>query len=654
MKTTALTIVATFAASLALAGCEDPTVAQRAAAQDQIDQAAESIELAANRASLDRVAAAEDLRSAGRRANSVPNATDAQQQAAAGLVATATTQAALLELARAAQLESANRASRSLALALTRVADEVNLRLEANKNAGLDANAGALAQVYSQATAQSDALAAAHRSMEAAVDASKSERDAAIEQAQELMIVAEEIRQRGLSAPRGQAMVIAQEAGDKRDEARAIQSQASASTVEANARQVELRLAAGLAASASRQAEALSQALASLKKMQSNFDLSSAQATEVISNLAETVQSLSTGSDSLTHPELTGCYERALADLDAAESSARRSGTAASAVNAVLSARARALLARGEGEFQTALLLNSLAGSPSIGSASDSLSDDANKALAKAQASTKEALEVYSLLKDALANGSGGSAATIALQVTVDRAVTTIQLPSFDIPAATSRKVATAPAAPSARNEAAPSDAGDDASSGPPCATIEALAAFISSIAKSPENALRIDECLIAQTAGGKTLRAMVFEAPKAMATLQIAMKAKFQSDNLGPLAAMAEQSIEATPSDVTDESATLSVGGARGAMPFQAVNADGGWKLDLDGTADTMGAPMMMQLSMAGKMVKGLIDSINAITAQMESGELDSSSAVQAALGEAMQELMQKMGGGAPSPEGP
>ncbi|MSR69523.1 MAG: hypothetical protein EXS17_04175 [Phycisphaerales bacterium] len=658
MKHSSITVVVTLAASLVIAGCEDPTIAQRDAAQAKINQAAESIALAAQRASLDRVAAAEDLRAAGRTAQSISNASDAQQQAAAGLVATATTQAALLELARAAQLESANRASRSLALALTRVADDMSLLLESQKENGLDASAAALTQVQTLASAQSTALSAAHGSIEADVAALKARHDEALAQAQELLIAAEDLRQTGLSAGRGQIMVIAQQAGEKRDEARVMQTQASQSSVDAAARQVELRLAAGVAQSASRQAAAISNALTSIQAMQSSFDKTAAQGTEVISNLRETIETLRTATDSREHPELTGCYERALADLESAESSARRSGTAASAVNTVLSTRARALLSRGEGEFQTALLLNSLSGSPSMAAASNALGDDAQKALTKAQASTKEALEVYAALKEALANGSGNNAAVTALQATIDRVVTKLKVPTFEISAedisadADAKKSATKSAKKSA-SSVRPDSEGAATSAGPPCASADALVAFISSLSTQPANALRIDECLIAKTAGGKALQAALFAAPKAMATLQNAMKAKFQMDDLGPISAMGAQSIAASAADVTANSATISVGGAQGSLPFQAVNVDGDWKLDLDATADAMAGAMLMQITMMGKMVGGLINSINEITKNLESGELDSLAATQEALTAAMQSLMSGMTGGAPSPDG-
>lgn len=653
MKRHTLIIVATFAASLVIVGCEDPTIGQRDAAQAQINEAAESIALAARRASLDRVAAAEDLRAAGRRANTISNASQAQQQAAAGLVATAATQAALLELARAAQIESANRASRSLALALTHVADDMNLLLQAQKESGLEAAASALGQAQSMASAQSAALASAHGALETDVAALKSRHDASLAQAQEILVAAEELRQSGLSAPRGQIMVIAAQAGEKRDEARVMQSQAAQSSVEATARQGELRLAANSALSASRQSDAVTTALESIQEMQSSFDKTAAQGTEVISNLSESVQSIVAATDSLKHPELTGCYERALADLEAAESSARRSGTAASAVNSVLSMRARALLARGEGEFQTALLLNSLSGSPSIGAAAGSLGADAQKALAKAQASTTEALEVYSALKEALANGSNGSKEVAALSATIDRAVATLKVPTFEISAAAE---VTKPAVRIEKSASSASDGESAAavdSSGPPCTSADALAAFIASTATQPRNALRIDECLIAQSPGGKGLQTAIFDAVKAMGALKLAMTDKFRSDDLGPISAMSGGSLETTVSDATDESATIAVGGERGSIPFHAVNSDGAWKLDLDATAESMDGAMLMQLSMAGKMVGKLVDAINETTAKVESGELDSLEAVQSALAAAMQAMMRSLGGGAPSPDG-
>ncbi len=653
MKQHAFTIVVTLVASFLITGCEDPTIAQRDAAQVQINQAAESIALAARRASLDRVAAAEDLRAAARTAKAISNASQAQQQAASGLVATAITQAALLELGRAAQVESANRAGRSLALALTHVADDMNLLLEAQKESGLEATAAALGQAQSMVTAQSSALASAQGSIERDLAELRARHDESLSQAQELLLAAEELRQNGLSAPRGQIMVLAAQAGEKRDEARVMQTEAAQHGVDATARQGELRLAARAAQGASRQADAISSALDSIKAIQSSFDKSAAQGTEVISNLRESIESLVAATDSLKHPELTGCYERALADLESAESSARGSGTATSAVNNVLATRARALLVRGEGEFQTALLLNSLSGSPSLGAASDGFGADAQKALAKAQASTTEALAVYSALKEALANGSSDNSAVTALQATIDRAVATLKVPSFEIAPEEAPKKAANPSAKSASSATEGESVEAAGAAGPPCASAQALAAFIASTPLQPSNALQIDACLISKTPGGKGLGAAIFEAPKAMAKLQIAMKAKFQSDNLGLLSAMGGQALVATVSDVTADSATIAVGGAGGSIPFQAVKSGGAWKLDLDATAEAMDGAMLMQLSMAGKMVGKLIDGIKGITAQIESGELDSIESVQTALTAAMQSMMEGMGGGAPSPDG-
>lgn len=651
MKHTAFTIVATLAASLVIAGCEDPTIAQRDAAQVQINDAAESIALAARRASLDRVAAAEDLRAAGRRANSISNASAAQQQAAAGLVATATTQAALLELARAAQLESANRASRSLALALTHVADDMNLLLQAQRESGLEAAAAALGQAQSMVNAQSSALTSAHGTLESDVAALKARHDASLAQAQEILIAAEELRQSGLSAGRGQIMVIAAQAGEKRDEARVIQSEAAQSSVEATARQGELRLAASVAQSASRQAEAVTSALESIKEMQSSFDKSAAQGTEVIANLRESVEVIVAGTDSLKHPELTGCYERALADLESAESSARRGGTAASAVNNVLSMRARALLARGEGEFQTALLLNSLSGSPSMGALSGALGEDAQKALTKAQASTTEALEVYATLKEALANGPSNNNEVAALSTTIERVVTTVKMPTFEISTDAAPKKATAQIEKSASSpsDGEPSAAVD--SPGPPCASADALAAFIASTSTQPSNAIRIDECLIALTPGGKQLQSAIFDAVKAMGALQLAIKDKFPKSDLAPTGLLGPGSLETVVSDATEESATIAIGGARGSIPFQGVNSDGEWKLDLDATAESMDGAMLMQLSMAGKMFQKLVDAINETTAKIQSGELDSAESVQAALQDATKAMMGGLGGGGGPP---
>ena len=659
MKRTSILSICSLSALLVSSACEDPSVAMQDNAAKQIREGGEKMAQVAHQASIDRVAAAEEMRNAGSRLANVPGASETQKKVAASLSANASTQAALLEIGKADQIESTNISSRMLANGLLQVVDDIHVILAAQDTEGIANETKAIQPNLAKALNEQRE----HESQQSVLNSKladlRSVNEVALADAQTLLAEAEEIRIRGLRAQRGEISVLAEEAGRKRDEARASQTTAEDADVTATAQESVLRLRTGEALSAQRRAQAFQGALDVLSKLASNQNATDTQENTISDALKVSILKLVAASNPDEDLELKGCYERTFSDLENADAAARRSGPKNSSLFSIAAARARALLMRGQGEFQQALLFRSLAMSPSMGQSEDGFKGKADAWLAKAQASTKEAIDAYTALQEVLANSGSESPSKLALVVTVERALK-VAMPTFNVataaPAESVNKDETA--APSEEpaetaSKEAPATTSENASMAFPFATVEDLAAFFGSPKRDPELTARIDEILIATTPEGKDLATTAFGAVQAIGKLQVAMQEKFGSSNLGPLSAMIGKGSNVTISDATEKTATIDIKSAQGALSFQAALTDNGWKLDLDTTATQMDESMKAQMSAAGAMMGTLTQGLSQVTERIENGQLKSAQAVQGALMMAMQKLMGGMGGpGAGGPQ--
>ena len=652
MKRTSILSICSLSALLVSSACEDPSVAMQDNAAKQIREGGEKMAQVAHQASIDRVAAAEEMRNAGSRLANVPGASETQKKVAASLSANASTQAALLEIGKADQIESTNISSRMLANGLLQVVDDIHVILAAQDTEGIANETKAIQPNLAKALNEQRE----HESQQSVLNSKladlRSVNEVALVDAQTLLAEAEEIRIRGLRAQRGEISVLAEEAGRKRDEARASQTKAEDADVTATAQESVLRLRTGEALSAQRRAQAFQGALDVLSKLASNQNATDTQENTISDALKVSILKLVAASNPDEDLELKGCYERTFSDLENADAAARRSGPNNSSLFSIAAARARALLMRGQGEFQQALLFRSLAMSPSMGQSEDGFKGKADAWLAKAQASTKEAIDAYTALQEVLANSGSESPSKQALVLTVERALK-VAMPTFNMAVASqaesvNKDETVAPSETPAETDSkeAPATTSGNASMVFPFATVEDLAAFFGSTNRDPAATARIDELLVATTQEGQALATTAFGAVQAIGKLQVAMQEKFGSSNLGPLSAMIGKGSNVTISDATEKTATIDIKSAQGALSFQAALTDNGWKLDLDKTATDMDETMKAQMSAAGAMMGTLTQGLSQVTERIENGQLKSAQAVQGALMMAMQKLMGGMGG--------
>lgn len=633
-------------ATLTLA-CEDPAVAQRKDAEKKLAEASAGIVRAAQQAGVDRVAAAEDLRSAAARAQGISGATAAQQETASALVATARTQAALLELGRLNQIESANRANRSLALGLLRAADAMHSHVSAHHKQLVTPAIGEFAPLSAAAQGASRDLAESQRELESQISALKEANGSAMAEAESRLAEAEETRQRGLQAGPGEITLIAEEAGRQRDGARELQTRAASGEVDLVERESSLRLHSSDAESARRHAESIARAIAALEALADQYDAASIEGGAVISNLRETITSLVTMTDPSKNEGWTSGVERLAGDLDAAESAAGQVPGAAKTNVAV--ARARALLAQSEATFQHALLLHYLASGETLSSTAAALDSEAGRLLSKAREQATAAIDGYTAVKEALSASAEPKAEVVALALTIDRAIAMIGSPSFDVrerAAAPSKVTSASEPTDTAATEPEAGDSGDVPL--PPFGSAQDLAAFLTRSGSAPEALVRIDGAFFAKGPDGQAMEAMTVGLAKGMAALQLAMKAKFGSASLGPamdqMAAQASGTAEV--SDATDSEATITFATPMSSISYKAVKTDDGWKVDLDATTEAMPEAERSQLTAATAMMAPLAGVFADLAAKVESGELKSAQEVQFAMMRGMQGAMAPGGG--------
>lgn len=653
MMSTLFRLFAPLVATCLTIGCGDPEIAERDRAERQIREGGAKIAQAARLASTDRVAAAETLRAAASNLSRVSNATSAQKQAAAGLAAGALTQAALLEIGRADQLESENRAARSVAAGLLSVLDQLDLTVSLSSN---DSAAGDFGSELSAASAARSELEGQRAELETQVAALQDASADALARAQAILDEAEVIRQRAASAGPGEITQIAEEAAQQRD--LAIPLQAEASTAESNAlmQQSLLRIRTAEAAGAATRVEAIERAVESITRLGSSRERTARSSAEMAAEIGSRIDELLTTADPEADAGLVGCSERARQDLDNARSAAQLIGAQSSVGFQIQAALARSFLSKGQSEFQHAMLLHALSESDALRKSSGEYESKANAWLTKAQASTESAIEAYTELQSMLSSG-GESEAKRALGETVTRALQSITKPTFEVSAAATA-AATAPSAKAGTTDSASAEseapAADTApSAGPPFETVEALAAFMGDANRDPAAMAAVDEFTVAETDEGRQVANVLIAPMRSMGALQVAMRDKFGSANLGAMKAALGGGGPVSVIEATDSSATLELRSQMGALSMQAARTENGWKLDMDATSSAMPDQVRMQLTAAQAIVGPLLGAMDSIRQKVESGEISDAAGVQAALGMAMQRAMGGMRGGPPSSSG-
>ncbi|MFM7479882.1 MAG: hypothetical protein ACKO4V_01980 [Planctomycetota bacterium] len=637
----------TLVATCLTIGCEDPQIAERDRTERQIREGGAKIAQAARLASTDRVAAAETLRSAGSNLSRLSNATGAQKQAAAGLASGALTQAALLEIGRADQLESENRAARSVAAGLLSVLDQLHLAASLASN---DTAAGDFGSYLSDASAARSELDDQREQLEAQVATLQAAGADALARAQELLDEAEVIRQRAASAGPGEITQIAEEAAQQRDLAIPLQAEASTAESTAAIQQSLLRVRTAEAAGAATRVEAIERAVESLARLGALRERTAESSAEMAAEIGSRIDELLSAADPEADAGLTGCTERSQQDLENARNSSQLIGGQSSVSFQIQAAIARSLLNKGQSEFQHALLLHALAESEALRKKSGEYESKANSWLAKAQASTQSAIEAYTELQTMLSSG-GESEAKRALGETVTRALQSITKPTFEVsaaPATAKAAKAETSAEPSANAKSPPSDTASP--SGPPFDSAEALAAFMSDPNKDPAAMAAIDEFTVAETDEGRQIASILIAPMRSMGALQVAMRDKFGSANLGPMKAALGGGGQVSVVEATDSAATLEIRSQMGALTMQAARTDNGWKLDMDATHSAMPDQVRMQLMAAQGIIGPLLGAMDSVRQKVESGEISDAAQVQAALGMAMQRAMGGMRGGPPS----
>ncbi len=654
MKNSALLSICGSFALIVICSCDDQAFTPQNRTQTRIESGAVSIAEAAHRASLDRVAAAEELRAAAAPLAEIPSANAAQARAIASLRASALTQAAMLELGRASQLESANRSARALVSGYVRVIDEIQIVVSARASGGFGEQTSNIDAQVAGATSEQRTAQSAQEELAETVAALKTMNESAIADAQELLLEAEAIRVRVESAPLGQIAPIAEEAGRKRDEARARQVEAERGNLQLTLQEIELRKHTKDAEDAANRVKVLQQALATLTELEANIKSSSEKEGGVSSELQTTVLTLVASISSSASDTTGACYQRAATDLELAESLLAQGDRNEVSTIEIGAGRARSLIMRGEGEFQQALLFDSLAQSPSMNEKASNMAAEAAKWLLLAQTSTRDGIAAYKALQETLANSSAETSTGRALAKSIDRSLKNIRVPVLGAVGAIAASPepaaadATDAAAEPVASDTSPPAGEDGAAAGPPFNSAEALGEFLTRLDRDPESAARIDELLIATTPEGQDLAATVFGPAKAIGRVQLAMKTKFGTTELGALSAMVKQGPDATATvaDATDESAIINLEKGPIVLAFNATRTEQGWKLDLDATSTSMDQTLRSQLNAAGGMLGALIAGLDEVTAEIESGQIESAPAVQQAIMIRLQKAMSEMSG--------
>jgi hypothetical protein len=644
---------------LALGACtgEDPAVAERAAAQRRIDDAASKLASIAAQSSGDLKATAEQLRALGNQAQNVPGASPGQQAAAAGVAAAAVRQAGLLETAHARKLESANARARALAVRLASIAALAQAEADAHRNTGGGQPLPSLDDAQELASEAEQALAEVSEALQDA----QMRAEEATEAMAEANAEADALRIESLAADPRQAHRLIEQSATRREVAREAMERVQLAEVEAAAGESMQRMTELESESARRQATALAAALESLAELNSSFSARRSGASETVRTMQVRVMELLDSSDPASHQAFNESIRQATEDFERAASLAQR----ATPSGADRSAQASAAMARTSAEMSRALVHRTssdanlsharalLAVAMAPGASGDRAAmQQAQDSLAKATESHTKASEAYTSAQESLGR-SGESSSVRELRASLTASLGSMSAPSLDIP-----KAPEAPAKASAGGSRGSASASAPSApvevTDPPHATPEALVAYLSSdrLSKDPE-AMRA--VLLGKRPTAKPFLDAMVEMNGALMRFQQAMDSAFGksggglASSLGAATAFGGAGSEFTLISVDGNAGVIGQKGAMGPAAQLSIVLDGGaWKVDLD--------ELVMKAGPMGQMLPGMVGAfvpaIDGVTEEIKGGQIASASEAQRALQGAVQEAMARaMGGGMGGP---
>lgn len=643
---------------LALGACtgEDPAVAERAAAQRRINEAASKLASIAAQTSGDLKATADQLRSLASQMQSVPGASPGQQAAAATVAAGAVRQAGLLETANARRLEAANARARALAVRLASIAALAQAEADASAGTGGGQGMPSLDDAQELASQSDQALAEVN---EALRDAQMRNEEAA-QAMTEANAEADALRTESLSADPRQAHRLVEQSASRREVAREAMQRVQTAEAEATLGESVQRMRQLESESARRQATALAAALESLAELNASFSARRSGAAETVKTMQVRVIELLDTSDPATNEAFNQCIRQATEDFERAASLAQR----ATPPGADRSAQASAAMARTSAEMARALAHRThsdanlsharalLAVAMAPGAAGDrAVMQQAQDALAKATESHAKAGEAYTSAQESLGR-SGESSSVRELRASLTASLGAMAAPSLDIPKAPEEPAKSSSGG--SGNPVAASASGPVEVTDPPHATPEALVAYLSSgrLSKNPE-AMRA--VLLGKRPTAKPFLDAMIEMNGALARFEQAMETAFGKggagvgSTLGAATAFGGAGSEFTIVSVEGDSGVIGQKGAMGPAAQLSIRKDGGaWKVDLDELVMKAG-PMSQMLP---GMVKAFVPAIDGVTSEVKGGKISSAADAQRALQSAVQQAMaQAMSGGMGGP---
>ena len=647
------------APAIALCACigEDPSVAERAAAQRRIDDAASKLASIAAQTSGDLKATADQLRALASQVQSVPGASPGQQAAAAGVAAGAARQAGLLETAHARQIEATNARARALAIRLASIAALAQAEADAHQGASGGMPSSSLDSAQDLASQSEQALAEVNEALQEV----QTRAEEAAEAMAEANAEADALRTEALAADPRQAHRLIEQSAGRREAAIEAMERAQMAEAEATLGESMQRMTQLGSESARRQATALAAALESLTELNASFSARRSGAAETVRTMQVRVRELLDSSDPGAHEAFAASVRQATEDFERAASLAQRatpSGSDRSAQSSAAMARTSAEMARAlvhsmqsDANLSHARALLAVALAP--GAAGDqAVMQQAQDALARATESHSKAAEAYASAQESLGR-SGDSAPVRELRASLTASLGSMSAPSLDIPKAPEAPAKAASggarAAASASAPSAPVEVTD-----PPHASPEALVAYLSSgrLAESPE-AMRA--VLSGKRPTAKPFLDALIEMNGAMMRLTQAMEASFGkggaglASSLGAATAFGGAGTEFTIVSVDGDSGVISQRGAMGPAAQLSIRLDGGaWKVDLD--------ELVMKAGPMGQMLPGMVSAfvpaIDGVSERITGGQIASAADAERELQSALQQAMaQAMAGGMGGP---
>ncbi len=632
-------------------------MAERAAAQRRIDDAASKLASIAAQTSSDLKATADQLRSLANQMQSVPGASPGQQAAAAAVAAGAARQAGLLETAHARKLESANARARALAVRLASIAALAQAEADAHRAGSGGMPPDSLDEAQEIASQAEQALAEVNEALQDAQMRAEESGEAMAEANAE----ADALRTESLSADPRQAHRLIEQSAGRREAAREAMGRVQTAESEAALGESMQRMRQVESESARRQATALAAALESLAELNSSFSARRSGASETVRTMQVRVVELLDSSDPAANEAFNESVRQAVEDFERAASLAQRAtpagadrtAQASSAMARTSAEMSRALVHRVHSDANLSHARALLAVAMAPGAAGDrAVMQQAQDALAKSVDSHTKASEAYTSAQESLGR-SGESMPVRELRASLTASLGAMSAPSLEIPKA--------PEAPS--KSAGGAGAGSTASSAPsepvevtdpPHASPEALVAYLSSgrLAKSPD-AMRA--VLVGKRPTAKPFLDAMVNLNGAMMRLEQAMETSFGkggaglASSLGAATAFGGPGAQFTVVSVDGETGVIGQKGAVGPAAQLTIRLDGGaWKIDLD--------ELVMKAGPMGQMLPGMVGAfvpaIDGVTSDIKGGKISSAADAQRALQGAVQQAMaQAMSGGMGAP---